>query len=89
VIPYLDWAALALTLGQMYFLGRRRSVGWPVGLAGNGLWITWSLEHNLWSVVAINAVLACLAVKGWLGWRGAPPEEGGERDAGAAVSGPP
>ncbi len=72
MILYLDWIAMGLTLGQMYLLGHHRVWGWPVGLAGSALWAAWALSADpspLWSILAINAVLAVLGLRGWYRWR--------------------
>lgn len=67
-VPYLDWVAMGLTLGQMYLLARRKTAGWPVGIAGSALWAVWAVAGSLWSILAINAILALLALRGWYGW---------------------
>lgn len=64
----MDWVAMGLTLGQMYLLAHRKTLGWPVGLAGSALWAIWAAAQDLWSILTINAILACLAVRGWHSW---------------------
>jgi hypothetical protein len=59
---------VGFTLGQMYLLGHRRALGWPVGMVACALWIAWASELGLWSIVAINALLALLAARGWYRW---------------------
>ncbi len=68
---------MGFTLGQMFLLGHRRVLGWPVGIAASALWIVWASDLGLWSIVVINALLAILAARGWYRWTSRGPEVGG------------
>ncbi len=59
---------MGFTLGQMFLLGHRRALGWPVGVVACALWIIWAGDLGLWSIVVINALLGVLAARGWYQW---------------------
>jgi uncharacterized membrane protein len=70
LIDLLQWPAMAVTLVAAYLVGarhtRRRIVGFWTFIVSNALWIAWGLHDGAWALVALQAGLAAMNLRGIL-----------------------
>jgi nicotinamide riboside transporter PnuC len=66
---FIDWIALVLNAAAIYLLGKKRRLGWSLGVGANIAWIGFGiLAHSAATVVACSIFVA-LNIKGWWAWR--------------------
>jgi nicotinamide riboside transporter PnuC len=65
---FIDWIALVLNAVAIYLLGKKRKIGFSLGVAANIAWIIFGiLAHSMATVVACSIFVA-LNLKGWWTW---------------------
>jgi nicotinamide riboside transporter PnuC len=65
---FIDWVALVLNATAIYLLGKKRKVGFSLGVAANIAWIVFGiLAHSMATVVACS-IFVVLNMKGWWTW---------------------
>lgn len=67
-INFLQWPAMAASLLAAWLVGSRaapkRYAGFWVFLLSNFLWIVWGWHDEAWALIALNACLALMNVRG-------------------------
>jgi hypothetical protein len=67
-IDLLQWPAMAVTLCAAFLVGarhaRRRIVGFWLFILSNVLWITWGVHDEAWALIALQAGLFAMNVRG-------------------------
>lgn len=67
-IDLLQWPAMAVTLYAAYLIGskrpRRRIVGFVAFIASNVMWIAWGIHDEAWALIALQAGLSMMNVRG-------------------------
>ncbi len=67
-IDLLQWPAMAVTVAAAWLVGstskRRRRVGFWVFLASNVLWVAWGWSAGAYALIALQACLLALNVRG-------------------------
>jgi len=67
-IDLLQWPAMAITLVASYMVGSKkgpkRIVGFWLFIASNVLWIAWGLHDQAWALIALQAGLFAMNVRG-------------------------
>jgi hypothetical protein len=67
-IDLLQWPAMAVTLCAAFLVGarhaRRRIVGFWLFILSNVLWITWGIHDEAWALIALQAGLFAMNVRG-------------------------
>jgi nicotinamide riboside transporter PnuC len=64
----IDWIALVLNAAAIYLLGKKRKIGWPLGVGANLAWILFGImAHSVATVIACSIFVA-LNAKGWWNW---------------------
>jgi nicotinamide riboside transporter PnuC len=65
----IDWTAMVLNALSLYLLGKKRKIGFFLGVMANIAWIVFAvLAHSVATVVACSIFVA-LNAKGWWSWR--------------------
>ncbi|MDN4056424.1 hypothetical protein QPK32_25480 [Massilia sp. YIM B02763] len=68
VIDFLQWPAMVVTLCAAFLVGarhaRRRIVGFYTFILSNFLWIVWGVHDGAWALIALQAGLCAMNVRG-------------------------
>jgi hypothetical protein len=68
LIDFLQWPAMAVTLGAAFLVGarhaRRRIFGFYTFILSNILWIVWGLHDEAWALIMLQAGLCAMNVRG-------------------------
>ena len=65
----IDLVATGFTLVGIYQLGNKQRVGFITGLAGNVLWLVFSVWSSSLGLLLANVVIAALNVRGYRNWK--------------------
>ena len=65
----LPLATGAVTLVAMWLAGNKRSLGWAVGLANQGLWAVFIVVFEAWGLAPLTAALTVTYARNLLKWR--------------------
>lgn len=60
----MAWGVAGLVLA-----GRRRAIGWAVGLSAQGAWIAYAVATQQWGFIVSALVCAAVYGRNWLTWR--------------------
>lgn len=75
----VQWPAFAASVLAAWLVGsndaRRRNIGFWVFLLSNGLWVAWGLHSHALALVALQACLAAMNIRGL--FKTEEEEEGG------------
>jgi hypothetical protein len=67
LIDFLQWPAMAVTLGAAFLVGarhaRRRIFGFYTFIASNILWIVWGVHDEAWALIALQVGLLAMNVR--------------------------
>ena len=67
-IDLVQWPAMAASVLAAWLVAsnrkRRRNAGFWVFLASNVLWTAWGLHDGAWALIALQAALAALNIRG-------------------------
>jgi hypothetical protein len=58
------WGIVGLVLA-----GRRRAIGWAVGLSAQGAWIAYAVATRQWGFIASALAYSAVYGRNWLAWR--------------------
>jgi nicotinamide riboside transporter PnuC len=65
---FIDWIALVLNALAIYLLGKKKKIGFSLGVVANIAWIIFGiLAHSMATVVACT-IFVLLNIKGWWNW---------------------
>jgi nicotinamide riboside transporter PnuC len=64
----IDWTAMVLNAAAIYLLGKKRKLGFVLGVVANIAWIAFAvLAHSVATVVACS-IFVFLNARGWWNW---------------------
>lgn len=64
----IDWIAMVLNAASIYLLGKKRKIGFSLGIVANSAWIAFGfLAHSVATMVACSIFVA-LNIRGWWNW---------------------
>ena len=67
-IDLLQWPAMAVTLVAAFLVGarhaRKRILGFWAFILSNALWIAWGVHDRAWALIALQAGLCAMNVRG-------------------------
>jgi len=70
LLAMLEWPAMAISLAAAWWMGSKqadkRIVAFWMLIVGNLMWIGWGWGENAWALIALNAGLLALNVRGIL-----------------------
>jgi len=68
LIDFLQWPAMIITLCAAFLVGarhaRRRIFGFYTFIVSNALWIIWGVHDGAWALIALQAGLLAMNVRG-------------------------
>jgi hypothetical protein len=68
LIDFLQWPAMLVTLCAAFLVGarhaRRRIFGFYTFIFSNILWIVWGVHDEAWALIALQAGLCAMNVRG-------------------------
>lgn len=65
----LPFATGVMTLFAMWLTGSKRSAGWAVGLANQGLWAWFVVAFEAWGLLPLTVALTVIYARNLLRWR--------------------
>jgi uncharacterized membrane protein len=69
-LDWIQWPAFASSLAAAYLVASeirtRRNAGFWIFLLSNVLWVAWAVPGRAWALIALQACLAVLNVRGLL-----------------------
>lgn len=65
----LPLALSANTVAVMWLAGSKRALGWALGLAGQGLWVAFSVVFEAWGLLPLAVVLTYVYGRNLMRWR--------------------
>ena len=67
-VAKLEWPAMAISLAAAWWMGSRKAqkrvVAFVMLIVGNLMWIAWGWGAQAWALIALNAGLMALNVRG-------------------------
>jgi hypothetical protein len=67
-IDLLQWPAMAVTLYASFLVGSKRAgrriFGFSMFILSNVLWVIWGLHDGAWALIALQAGLAAMNLRG-------------------------
>lgn len=67
-LDFLQWPAMAVTIYAAFLIGsqnpKRRIFGFCMFILSNVLWITWGWYDEAWALIALNATLMMMNIRG-------------------------
>jgi len=68
LIDFLQWPAMVITLCAAFLVGARRAnrriLGFYTFILSNALWIIWGVHDGAWALIALQAGLLAMNVRG-------------------------
>lgn len=64
-----SWLLAAVGILGIYLAGRKRAVGWLVGVGAQGLWLAYAVATRQWGFLVTAVAYATIYGKNWLDWR--------------------
>jgi membrane protein implicated in regulation of membrane protease activity len=64
-----SWTLAAIGILGIYLAGRKRAVGWLVGVAAQVLWLAYAIVTRQWGFIATAVAYAAVYGKNWVAWR--------------------
>ena len=67
-IDFLQWPAMVVTIYAAFLIGsqkpKRRIFGFCMFILSNLLWIVWGWHDEAWALIALNATLMMMNIRG-------------------------
>lgn len=77
MIALWSWLLTAVGVTGLYFAGRRRALGWAIGLAAQLLWIGYAISTRQWGFLASALIYGSVYAKNFHAWRTVTSENDG------------
>ncbi|MFD3835320.1 hypothetical protein ACFWWC_03560 [Streptomyces sp. NPDC058642] len=79
MIAWWSWLLTAVGVTGLYFAGRKRALGWAIGLGAQVLWVAYALSTQQYGFLVSAVAYAWVYAKNFRAWR----SEKGVHDAAA------
>lgn len=66
---YWSWLLTAWGVTGLYLAGRRRAIGWAVGLSAQGAWLAYAITTRQWGFIASAGAYGFVYCRNWASWR--------------------
>ena len=67
-LDLIQWPAMAVTVAAAWLVAsdreRRRNIGFWLFMLSNVLWIVWGVHARAWALIALQACLAAMNIRG-------------------------
>jgi nicotinamide riboside transporter PnuC len=64
-----SWVLAAVGILGIYLAGRKKAVGWLVGVGAQVLWFAYAIATRQWGFLVTAVAYAAVYGKNWLEWR--------------------
>lgn len=65
----MTWILSVVSLLTVYLTGKKKIIGWQVGLIGQALWISWEFYIKAWGLMPMTVIMTILYVKNLKEWK--------------------
>ena len=65
----MGWASNLLIILSLWFLGKKKPIGWVFSILGNFGWCIYAAQLELWSALAMDGITMCLGLYNFWLWR--------------------
>lgn len=69
-----SWLLSAVGVTGLYLAGRRRRIGWAIGLAAQLLWVTYAIVTVQWGFIAAAFAYGAVNLRNFLAWKDTGPD---------------
>jgi len=69
VIAWWSWLLTAVGVTGLYFAGRKRSLGWAIGLGAQVLWVAYALTTDQYGFLVSAGAYGWIYAKNLRAWR--------------------
>ncbi len=63
-----SWMLAAVGIAGLVLAGRRKAVGWAIGLGAQVLWVAYAVATHQWGFIISALAYAAVYAKNWLTW---------------------
>lgn len=67
--PYWSWLLTAVGVTGLYFAGRKKAVGWAIGIGAQVLWFSYAVATEQWGFIVSCFAYGWVYVKNFRCWR--------------------
>lgn len=64
-----SWLLTAWGVSALLLAGRRRAIGWAMGLAGQALWLAYAIATRQWGFLVSAFAYGAVYARNWITWR--------------------
>lgn len=64
-----SWVLAVIGISGLYLAGRKKALGWAVGLAAQTLWITYAVATRQWGFLVSAFAYGWVYAHNWSRWR--------------------
>jgi hypothetical protein len=64
-----SWLLTVWGVTGLILAGRRRAVGWAIGLSGQALWFAYAVSTRQWGFIASCFAYGAVYLRNWMAWR--------------------
>lgn len=64
-----SWILTAVGVTGLYYAGKRRALGWAIGLGAQGLWLAYAIVTRQWGFLASCACYGTVYARNFTRWR--------------------
>ena len=68
-MEYWSWLLTAVGVTGLYFAGRKRALGWGIGLSAQVLWVGYAISTEQYGFLASACAYGWVYAKNFLAWR--------------------
>lgn len=72
--PYWSWLLTVVGVTGLYFAGRRRALGWAIGLAAQVLWLAYAIATQQWGFIVSAGAYGWVYAKNLRAWTHPAPD---------------
>ena len=69
MIAWWSWLLTAVGVTGLYFAGRKRSLGWAIGLGAQVLWVAYALTTDQYGFLVSAGAYGWIYAKNFRAWR--------------------
>ncbi|MEV4461475.1 hypothetical protein [Microbispora sp. NPDC049633] len=66
---YWSWLLMAVGVLGLYYAGKRRAIGWAIGLGAQALWIAYAIATRQWGFIVSALAYGAVYGRNYLSWR--------------------
>lgn len=67
-VDYWSYGLALLGIGQIVLTGKKKRIGWLLGLATSCLWVAFALTTKQYGFLVSSAVFGTIHIRNWIAW---------------------